>query len=167
MGIYLALAHAFTYPTGNSLATLQAAAQDLPASPGKKAFERFLRQMEKRSLGEWEEIYTRTLDLDPMSAPYIGYQVWGDSYERGNFMAKLNRAYQARAIPPSGELPDHLAPVLRYLDQAEAPLPEVVEILGPAVEKMKAELRKKSARNPYRHLFEAVLQSARQLQAAG
>ena len=44
------------------------------------------------SLGEWEELHTRTLDLNPPAAPYVGYQIWGDSYQRGAFLAKMNRA---------------------------------------------------------------------------
>jgi len=164
MGIYSALGDAFAYPTPGSLQSLQTAAETLPKGAEKIAFQRFLRQVEKLSIGEWEELYTRTLDLNPMTAPYIGYQVWGESYHRGNFMAKLTRAYNQLSLSSDGELPDHLSPVLRYIDQAETPIPESVENLAPAVEKMQAELRKKKASNPYIDLFEAVLQSAKPLQ---
>ena len=100
---------------------------------------------------------TRTLDLSPAAAPYVGFQIWGESYQRGEFMAKLNHAMADLDIDPEGELPDHLVPILRYLAVADAPLPELAGHLQTVVGKMIAILREKERGNPYIHIYEAVL----------
>lgn len=130
----------------------------MPDSAVKRAFTAFIKHIQLLSLGEWEELHTHTLDLNPSVAPYIGFQIWGESYKRGHFMALLNRVFRENNINPCGELPDHLIPVLRYLGSTDQPVPELIEILTPAVQKMQSALRKKESNNAYTHLLEAVLQ---------
>ncbi len=155
---YDLLADAFEYPGPGSLAALETGLETLPAGSQKQAMVSFLKKIRRLSLGEWEELYTRTLDLNPPAAPYIGFQTWGESYQRGEFMAKMNRKLMETGVDPEGELPDHLAPVLRYLGQTQEPLPELVEILNPAVQRMLAVLSKADPANPYLDLFEAALE---------
>ena len=87
----------------------------------KTNLRRFLDEVAPLGLGEWEELHTRTLDLSPQFVPYVGHSVWGESYKRGAFMAELNREMAAAGMDLYGELPDHLEPVLRYLDLVEEP----------------------------------------------
>jgi nitrate reductase delta subunit len=156
MGTYGTLAESLRYPAPGRLAALERALAAMPAGPGKNAFAAFIRRIRPLSLGEWEELHTRTLDLTPLFAPYIGYQAWGESYARGNFMAAMNRALQDSAIELDGELPDHLVPALRYLEACPQPIAALGEALRPAVEKMRAALQKSDPENPYLHLLEAV-----------
>jgi len=159
MGAMGLLAEALRYPAPGRIEMLQAGMMELAAGPVKKHFGRFLEHVQDLSLGEWEELHTRTLDLNPPAAPYVGFQAWGESYKRGNFMALLNRALQALGVESEGELPDHLVPILRYLEATAEPIPELVEVLKPALEKMTRELRKAEATNPYIHLLEAILET--------
>jgi nitrate reductase delta subunit len=71
-------------------------------------------------------------------------------------MARLSRAQAAAGIDRAGELPDHLAPILRYLASTTEPMPEVIEVLGPAVERMLVALRRAEPANPYVDLLSAV-----------
>jgi nitrate reductase delta subunit len=155
-GAYRILATALGYPSPGLAASLQEGIVQIPEGPARQAYQSFVEAIRKLSLGEWEELYTRTLDLNPAVAPYIGYQLWGDSYPRGNFMAALNRAYREAQLELDGELPDHLACVLAYLGSGQTPLPELAEALDPAVQKMLTTLRKAEADNPYACLLEAV-----------
>lgn len=157
MAIFAILAEALRYPAPGRIEILQAAEIQMPEGDHKKKFHTFLVGVGDLTLGEWEELHTRTLDLNPPAAPYLGYQMWGDSYQRGQFMASLNKIYQAEEIDLDGELPDHLIPILRYLDSVSDPLPELVEILEPAVRRMRDGLRKSEANNPYNHLLSAIL----------
>lgn len=159
MGAMGILAEALRYPIYGRIEVLQAGVMELTSGPVKKHLSQFLKRVQDLSLGEWEELYTRTLDLNPFTAPYVGFQTWGDSYQRGNFMATLNRAIQEHQVERDGELPDHLVPILRYLDSTSDPIPELVEVLKPALEKMIKELRKTEANNPYLHLLRAILES--------
>ena len=156
MNAFALLAEAFRYPRPGLLETVERGCGELPAGPTRAAVERFLRAIQPLSLAAWEELYTRTLDLNPLTAPYLGFHRWGESYARGDFMAKLNAAYRRWEVATDGELPDHLIPVFRYLAVADPPLPELLDVLPVALKAMHAALRKADAGNPYLALLEAA-----------
>ncbi len=153
---YVTLADAFSYPAPGRLEALKRGGAAMPKGAGKDAYAAFLSGIDRLPLGAWEELHTRTLDLNPPAAPYVGYQTWGESYQRGAFLAQMNRALAETGVDTDGELPDHLTPTLRYLAAAPVPLPEMVEVLGPAIERMLAALRKAEPDNPYVSLLQAV-----------
>lgn len=157
MGDYAVLAEALRYPAPGRLEQLERAASSLEDRAVREAFAAFLQKIRRLSLAEWEELHTRTLDLNPIMAPYIGFQTWGESYQRGAFMSAMNRAESEAGVLDDGELPDHLIPVLRYLDMVKQPITELAEVLAPAVQRMKSTLRRADAGNPYLDLLEAVL----------
>jgi len=163
MNIHTLLADAFQYPQPGLLEQLETGLAEVDRSPGRDALAKFIYKVSKLSLSEWEELYTRTLDLSPVVAPYIAFQIWGESYQRGEFMSKMNHALFEQGIGTEGELPDHLIPVLHYLSVTDNPFPELVEHFEPAVKRMLAVLREKDSKNPYNHLFAAVLKSTRTL----
>jgi nitrate reductase delta subunit len=153
---YVVLADAFTYPTPGCLALLQNGISALPEGTARAHYASFVQAAGQLSLGEWEELHTRTLDLNPPVAPYVGYQIWGESYRRGPFLGRMNRALAEAGVDAGGELPDHIAPVLRYLAATAEPLPELVEVLAPALDRMVAMLRGAEPDNPYVDLFLAT-----------
>jgi len=159
------LALALDYPVPGRLEELWRGWITCPRGPAKQKLERFLRQVEELSLGEWEELYTRTLDLTPTTAPYVGYAVYGESYQRGELLAALVRAFREEGVEPGSELPDHLANVLRYLARAERPLPELVAVLPQALEAMHKTLKTLDAKNPYLLVLEAVQEALRGVSA--
>jgi nitrate reductase delta subunit len=129
----------------------------LDAGAARSALETFIAQVERLDLGAWEELYTRTFDLNPPSAPYLGYQAWGDKYQRGQFLAELSRHQRDAGVDLEGELSDHLVPVLRYLAAVPEPLPRLLQILTPAVQKMRCGVESLDAGSPYLPLLDAVL----------
>jgi nitrate reductase delta subunit len=159
------LALAYHYPRPGSTKALWDELQDLPRSRAKNLLERFLKAISELKLAEREELYTRTLELTPLTAPYIGYAVYGEDYRRGRLMAELNAAYTELGIDTAGEIPDHLIPVLRYLAQvttdappsaSQAPLPELLPLLEPALHQMIHTLKTLEPKNPYLLLLEAT-----------
>lgn len=159
------LAEAFSYPSPGALERLEAQTFALPSGPVKTALRAFLDSVEALSPGEWEELYTRTWDLNPLTPPYIGFQIWGEDYKRGNFLARLQAAYRTHEIEMGGELADHLVPILRYLASDPQPCAELLEVFPQAIEKMTAALRKREAGNPYLYLLGAL--NALELSNAG
>ncbi len=120
--------------------------------------QQFISLVEKLPAGRLEEVYTGTFDLQVVCYPYVGYQLFGESYRRGAFMVALKERYRACGIPEGSELPDHLALVLRFLGvlDDEAEREEFAhECLIPALEKMAQGFRDKD--NPYRELLGALL----------
>ena len=159
---YALLAEFFRYPAAGRLELLERALAERNSKPAPHKLPHcaaFIQDIQRLSLSEWEELYTSTWDLNPTAAPYIGYQTWGENYQRGKFMAALNRALFENNVDSDGELPDHLIPALRYLAVASPPLPELIEILPAALERMIAALRKADRNNPYLHLLEEAQQS--------
>ncbi len=95
--------------------------------------------VEDAPLGEVQELYTRTFDLDATYHPYVGHHLFGESYKRSAFMVGLKQRYKDYDFVVEGELPDHLAVMLRYLSLCEDN-DQVTEIIRdamvPALEKM-------------------------------
>jgi nitrate reductase molybdenum cofactor assembly chaperone NarJ/NarW len=160
MEIHMLLADAFGYPSPGLLEELAAGLRQAGKTPAYKGLTAFVKKVGRLSLEDWEELATRTLDLSPAAAPYIGFQVWGESYQRGEFMSKLNRAMREAGVESDGELPDHIVPVLRYLACVQQPIPELIQNFEPAVRRMLDTLRQKDAGNPYLELLDAALQLA-------
>jgi nitrate reductase delta subunit len=150
------VAEAFCYPAPGQVERIVERLERVPPGDARRAVESFVGKVRLLSLGEWEELYTRTLDLNPPAAPYIGFQTWGESYQRGLFLSTLNRALLEAGVETEGELPDHLIPVLRYLGQAVEPLPELVEVLSPALRRIHDVLRQADAASPYLDLLAAA-----------
>ena len=150
-----------SYPFPGHLEKLNAGLFLLSEGSTKTAFAKFVDKVSELSLAEWEEIHTYTLDLSPQVAPYVGFLTWGESYQRGTFMAQLNDVYEQEGISTEGELPDHLIPILRYLEISSQPLPELIEVLEPAIERMISVLRNGDKKNPYLDLFTAILHATR------
>ena len=160
-GIYRPFAGLLEYPTA-ALGVQAHECRDLlsdSGSPASAALERFCGWVEKAPPAQWEEVYTRTFDLQAVCSPYVGYQLFGDSYKRGHFMARLNQGYRERGFSAGSELPDHVAVILRFLDLgAEDEFSQVLlrEGLVPALGKM-AQAFGDPSDNPYREVIGALL----------
>ena len=158
MRSYAILAEALRYPWPGQVEILERYLETVPAGRSRKSLAAFVAYARDASLAEREELYTRTWDLNPIAAPYLGFQVWGEKYQRGNFMAQLSQVLRENEIDLGGELPDHLVPVLRYLDRVEQPTPALNNILVQAIQAMGQSFRDKSeGGNPYLHLLNAIL----------
>jgi len=134
-----------------------------PANPEAAAsLARFGTFVDETPLGRLEEIYTSTFDLGAVCCPYVGYQVFGNSYKRGFFLSQLNEEYRRRGFTVEAELAhelsDHLAVLLRFLqtleDEEEAG-ELIADCLRPSLGKMDAALAAKG--NPYRDVLQAIL----------
>ena len=85
-----------TFADGASALPAIADLLDYPGSdwPGKMsvcadAANDFCRVVEKVSLSDLQELYTRTFDLNPVCALEVGYHLFGENYKRGEFLANL------------------------------------------------------------------------------
>ena len=117
--VYRLFADLLEYPGSVNLAEKAKACADL-LDPGTAAllneFRAFVEQSPPERL---EELYTNTFDLQVVCYPYVGYHLFGESYKRGAFLARLNEGYQEHGFSSGNELPDHLGVVLRFLAQGE------------------------------------------------
>ena len=103
-----------THTTPNQAQSLQTLLQEghPQAAEGLTKFQASIAPLSQTRL---EEIYTGTFDLKVLCYPYVGYQLFGESYKRGGFMASLKEDYRNYDLDIGTELPDHIAVILRYL----------------------------------------------------
>lgn len=115
--LYTSFADLLSYPTASILAQAEACLATLQESHTEAvpAFESFLRGLGHCEMEKLKELYTTTFDMQPVCYPYIGYQLFGESYKRGALMAQLNEAYHAFGFSAGQELPDHLPVAMRFL----------------------------------------------------
>ncbi len=163
MGDAAVIAEMFRYPSPGRAEYVAKMVETVSDPAVAAALGVFVGAVAELDLGEWEELHTRTLDLSPLVVPYVGHVVWGENYTRGDFMAKLVRAMREAGVDLDGELPDHLAPVLRLYDTGAPRPPELDEVAVTAVEKMRAELARNDRHNPYLHVFDAALHLLRSI----
>jgi len=135
---------------------------------GKRAarhLDAFVSRAARAAPHEMEEAFSATFDLQPACAPYVGHHLCGDSPQRGEFLARLAGVYRDDGFTdpsPGGELPDHLAVVLRYLaatPRGEARDALLQDGLRPALQKMLEALE--DPENAYRSVLEALREEVR------
>lgn len=139
---------------------------DYPAGPLKapraehaetsRLMGEFVKRIVSLPVTDREELYTRTFDINPVCSLEVGWQLYGENYDRGRFLVTMRRQMRRFALSESAELPDHLASALRVwarMDLDEA-VPFAAGFLLPAIEKMLAGFQDKE--NPYGFLLEAI-----------
>ncbi len=99
------------------------------------------------SQADWEELYTRTFDLNPSCALDIGWHLYGEQYERGRFLVRCRDLLHELGIEEQGELPDHLSSLLSALGRLpeELAAPFAARFLLPALLVMREVLRDKES----------------------
>jgi nitrate reductase delta subunit len=117
--VYRLFADLLEYPTSADLAERARACADLLDPAAAALLNEFRAFVEQSPPERLEELYTNTFDLQVVCYPYVGYHLFGESYKRGAFLARLNEGYQARGFSSGKELPDHLGVVLRFLARGE------------------------------------------------
>lgn len=120
------------------------------------SLQQFSHHVNNSTLSRLQELFTSTFDVQVVCYPYLGYQLFGESYKRGTFMVRLIDFYKKEYFTFEKELPDHLSVVLRFMSQTKddelfGHLLE--ECIIPSLEKMKTFFRND---NPYGTLLEAL-----------
>ncbi len=154
-----ALAALLEYPgpdVGERLAEAERTASELPPRAAE-ALKEFIDSARRADLLKLQEAYVEAFDFSKDSNLYATYYIYGDSRRRGPALAKLLSIYSSRGFkPPRGELPDHLAVMLRFLAR-HGPHPAVARLAAKAADKAAAALRRKGSL--YAPLLEAVAEA--------
>lgn len=89
------------------------------AAPSEE-MEEFDRMVQGRPMEALQELYAQTFDWNPDTTLDIGWHLFGENYDRGDFLANLRGALKTYGVAESKELPDHLSLVLPLLDRMPA-----------------------------------------------
>ncbi|HXX00646.1 MAG TPA: nitrate reductase molybdenum cofactor assembly chaperone [Candidatus Acidoferrales bacterium] len=118
--------------------------------------QHFVEQTRSLSLEDLQVLYTTTFDLDPVCSLEIGWHLFGENYERGEFLVRMRGELRRLGVKESTELPDHLSHALEALGRMEPD--EAADFaaacLFPALDKMAAGIKGKS--NPFENVLSAA-----------
>ncbi len=151
------------YPTSELTGHLQASIDAMRSQFPEIAnsLVEFQQYTQAYNLAQLEEIYTSTFDMQAICYPYIGYHLFGESYKRGAFMAKLVEGFNTFGFASGKELPDHISVILRFMALGVEARNSafgsalLIEGLHPALEKMVIVFKNQSG-NPYSIAFKAL-----------
>jgi nitrate reductase delta subunit len=120
------------------------------------AFSTFEEFVGQSSVEQLQEAFTQTFDLNPVCALEVGWQLFGEEYERGAFLVHMRQLLREHGIDERGELPDHLSSLLALLPRLEIGQAQAfaAEALVPAVGKMVAAIEKSDS--PFRPLLQGI-----------
>jgi len=154
----LAFAALFSYPEVTVRQTADACTERLRVldSAAAAPMARFAAFLQEQAPARLEELYTATFDLQPLCHPYVGYLLYGESQQRTLFLIRLHQLFREHGFEPGGELPDHLATLLRFVGTVADPkcCQELIrDGLLPALEKLTGGLE---AEQPYAALGQGL-----------
>lgn len=153
--IYERLAELLSYPRAERppQAIAEEALSEAPmAAAGHLAA--FIQEFRALSTEEQQERYVTTFELNPACSLEIGWHLYGENYERGEFLVKMRQEMQRLGITESSELPDHLTHALAIFAKFEREEAEAytAEYLYPALKRMPG----LDGTNAYRHVLAAL-----------
>jgi len=155
-----AAATALTYPGPGLREAVRRLGDAVAADPALASVAELVRSFETELTAiddtQLEELYTRTFDLTPDVSLETGWQLYGEAYERGNFLVKMREMLRTLGIDETGELPDHLTYMLRALGRL--PGMEARDLVRMYLSKSTSKIVKGFAddENPYLKLLTAI-----------
>lgn len=66
-----------------------------------------------------QELYVQTFEFNPACTLEIGWHLFGENYERGEFLVRMREQLRRHGIAESTELPDHLTHLLPLAGRME------------------------------------------------
>jgi nitrate reductase assembly molybdenum cofactor insertion protein NarJ len=95
--------------------------------------------VDQSSQNEIEELYTRSFEVQAITAMDLGYMLFGDDYKRAKLLVSLNREVIDAGIDTHNELADHLPNVLKLLpklDDETILLDLILDVIYPSLEQI-------------------------------
>lgn len=145
---YEIYADVFAYPDNSLREKIEKVQRYLNANypDASMVFKEFVDFAKKIDMKSWEEIYTRSFDVQALTTLDLGYVLFGDDYKRGELLVNLNNEHTKADNDCGNELSDHLPNVLRLLSKLgdEELRTDIISlILYPALRKIESEFDSK------------------------
>ncbi len=159
---YHCFSNVLDYPTENLVeqtrTCINLLKNDYPQAAEKMAS--FLTFAESTPLGTLEQVYTGTFDINPACHIFAGHILFGESFKRGAFMAKLEEEYQKQGFDTKNELADHVPVLFKFLCTLEPNDTLAKELISdcllPVFQKMNDNFEDDSS-NPYVPVLRSAL----------
>ena len=101
-----------------------------------------------------QELYVQTFEFNPACTLEIGWHLFGENYQRGEFLVRMREQLRHHGITESTELPDHLTHLLLLIDRLEQH--EAAELAGQFLLPALAKIHDAIKDNPYGSLIATI-----------
>ena len=101
-----------------------------------------------------QEVYVQTFEFNPACTLEIGWHLFGENYERGEFLVRMREQLRRHGIAETADLPDHLRHLLLLIDRMDRE--EAADLAGQFVLPALAKIRSALKDNPYEGLIAAI-----------
>lgn len=112
------------YPDANTFEELRLAEEcaDGEFPRAAELLKDFRVAVQDMSAERLEEVYTVIFDLNATCHPYVGYQLFGETYKRSTFLVECKETYREHGfVAPEPELPDRLSIMLHFVSECDDP----------------------------------------------
>ena len=103
-----------------------------------------------------QEVYVQVFEFNPACTLEIGWHLFGENYERGEFLVRMRQQLKRHGIAESCELPDHLThllPLIACLEHGEA-----AQLAGESILPALAKIRSAIKDNPYESVIAGIVE---------
>ena len=125
---------------------------------GARSYEELADKLRYPDEPAMQELYVQTFEFNPACTLEIGWHLFGENYERGEFLVRMREQLRRHGIAETTELPDHLTHFLLLIPRMEHD--EAAQLAGefvlPALDKIQL-----ADGNPYRPALEAICEKLR------
>jgi nitrate reductase molybdenum cofactor assembly chaperone len=101
-----------------------------------------------------QELYIQTFEFNPACTLEIGWHLFGENYERGEFLVRMREQLRRHGVPESTDLPDHLTYLLELITRMDRD--EAAELAGQYMLPALAKIREALKDNSYAPLIVAI-----------
>ena len=101
-----------------------------------------------------QELYVQTFEFNPACTLEIGWHLFGENYERGEFLVRMREQLRRHRIAESTELPDHLTLLLPLI--ASMGHTEAAQLAGEFILPALAKIRGGIHDNPYESVIASI-----------
>ncbi len=151
LSVHHSFATIFSYPGDQ----IKSTTRQLSCTPGLSEVTSahltdFVETIEGMASWKLEESFTYTFDMNPSACLELGWHLFGESYERGEFLVKMRQSLKKYGIPETTELPDHISHCLQVLERLEEKeaMSFVQSYLFPALKKITESLPEDNVYRP-------------------
>jgi nitrate reductase delta subunit len=101
-----------------------------------------------------QELYVQTFEFNPACTLEIGWHLFGENYERGEFLVRMREQLRRHGIAESTELPDHLTHLLPLVGRMERD--EAAQLAGEFILPALVKIRSAVHDNPYEPVIAGI-----------
>ncbi len=143
----------FQYPQNGYMELLDSVKYDEFNEEEQLELKQFFNLLKQSDLKELQEIYIASFDMNPATCLDIGWHLYGENYNRGQFLVKVRALMREKGIEETTDLPDHLTHIIAVLSKMGLDEQNEFgkEYIVPALNKITKGFEK--SESPYKHLI--------------